>query len=59
MCVGEKRRIKIPPKLAYGDEGSPPKIPGMNVIVTFPLQIQNLPTVDFTSPSMFSKFKVD
>ncbi|KMZ66821.1 Peptidyl-prolyl cis-trans isomerase [Zostera marina] len=28
MCVGEKRRIKIPPKLAYGDEGSPPKIPG-------------------------------
>lgn len=52
MCVGEKRRIKIPPKLAYGDEGSPPKIPGMNVIVTLLLQIQNLQTINLTLPSM-------
>lgn len=28
MCVGEKRRLKIPSKLGYGDQGSPPKIPG-------------------------------
>ncbi|XP_042471936.1 peptidyl-prolyl cis-trans isomerase FKBP15-1-like [Zingiber officinale] len=28
MCVGEKRKLKIPAKLAYGAEGSPPKIPG-------------------------------
>ncbi|GAB4830301.1 hypothetical protein Ancab_019939 [Ancistrocladus abbreviatus] len=28
MCVGEKRKLKIPAKLGYGDHGSPPKIPG-------------------------------
>ncbi|GAB4841465.1 hypothetical protein Ancab_022181 [Ancistrocladus abbreviatus] len=28
MCVGEKRKLKIPAKLGYGDSGSPPKIPG-------------------------------
>ncbi|RAL54262.1 hypothetical protein DM860_001390 [Cuscuta australis] len=28
MCVGEKRKLKIPSKLGYGESGSPPKIPG-------------------------------
>ncbi|KAG9446022.1 hypothetical protein H6P81_012150 [Aristolochia fimbriata] len=28
MCVGEKRKLKIPAKLGYGDHGSPPTIPG-------------------------------
>ncbi|KAK4768203.1 hypothetical protein SAY87_003344 [Trapa incisa] len=28
MCVGEKRKLKIPAKLGYGPQGSPPKIPG-------------------------------
>ncbi|KAE8726515.1 Peptidyl-prolyl cis-trans isomerase FKBP2 [Hibiscus syriacus] len=28
MCVGEKRKLKIPAKLGYGELGSPPKIPG-------------------------------
>ncbi|KAG2644411.1 peptidyl-prolyl cis-trans isomerase FKBP15-1-like [Panicum virgatum] len=28
MCVGEKRKLKIPSKLGYGPQGSPPTIPG-------------------------------
>ncbi|XP_057872081.1 peptidyl-prolyl cis-trans isomerase FKBP15-1 [Cryptomeria japonica] len=33
MCVGEKRKLKIPSKLGYGDHGSPPKIPGGATLV--------------------------
>ncbi|XP_068665903.1 peptidyl-prolyl cis-trans isomerase FKBP15-2-like [Aristolochia californica] len=33
MCVGEKRKLKIPAKLGYGDNGSPPTIPGGATLV--------------------------
>ncbi|GAB2282437.1 hypothetical protein Dimus_016980 [Dionaea muscipula] len=33
MCVGEKRKLRIPAKLGYGDHGSPPKIPGGATLV--------------------------
>ncbi|KAG2423908.1 hypothetical protein HXX76_014961 [Chlamydomonas incerta] len=33
MCVGEKRKLKIPSHMGYGDSGSPPKIPGGATLV--------------------------
>ncbi|CAA6664105.1 unnamed protein product [Spirodela intermedia] len=33
MCLGEKRKLKIPAKLGYGAQGSPPKIPGGATLV--------------------------
>ncbi|XP_060620106.2 peptidyl-prolyl cis-trans isomerase FKBP11 [Anolis sagrei] len=32
MCVGEKRRVIIPPQLAYGKRGSPPAVPADAVL---------------------------
>lgn len=32
MCVGEKRKLKIPAKLGYGAQGSPPTIPGKSFL---------------------------
>ncbi|CAL5424861.1 unnamed protein product [Camellia sinensis] len=33
MCIGEKRKLKIPAKLGYGEQGSPPTIPGGATLV--------------------------
>ncbi|CAH0492389.1 unnamed protein product [Peronospora farinosa] len=33
MCIGEKRRLTIPSDMAYGDSGSPPKIPAKATLV--------------------------
>ncbi|KAL2080412.1 hypothetical protein ACEWY4_024205 [Coilia grayii] len=45
VCIGERRRVTIPPHLAYGEEGTGTKIPGSAVLV-FDVHV-----IDFHNPS--------
>ncbi|KAA0710375.1 Peptidyl-prolyl cis-trans isomerase FKBP9 [Triplophysa tibetana] len=45
VCIGERRRITIPPHLGYGEEGTGTSIPGSAVLV-FDIHI-----IDFHNPS--------
>ncbi|CAM5124114.1 unnamed protein product [Natator depressus] len=41
MCVGEKRRVIIPPQLAYGKRGSPPAVPA-DAVLQFDVELFGL-----------------
>ncbi|MGH0128451.1 UNVERIFIED_CONTAM: hypothetical protein FKN15_009240 [Acipenser sinensis] len=45
VCVGEKRRVTIPPHLAYGEEGTGTEIPGSAVLIF------DIDVIDFHNPS--------
>ncbi|XP_063574896.1 peptidyl-prolyl cis-trans isomerase FKBP10 isoform X1 [Pongo abelii] len=44
-CMGERRRITIPPHLAYGENGTGDKIPGSAVLIF------NVHVIDFHNPA--------
>jgi len=41
MCVGEKRKVSIPPDLAYGSKGVPGTIPPRSTLI-FTLELMSL-----------------
>lgn len=41
MCIGEERKLVIPPKLAYGILGAPPVI-SANAVLTFYVELVDI-----------------
>eukprot|EP01134_Creolimax_fragrantissima_P003638 CFRG3638T1 len=41
MCIGEKRKLKIPSEMGYGKSGSPPTIPG-DADLVFDIQLLDI-----------------
>ncbi|XP_072933492.1 peptidyl-prolyl cis-trans isomerase FKBP2 [Epargyreus clarus] len=45
MCEGEQRKLVIPPELAYGEAGAPPKIP-KSATLTFHVELVKIERKD-------------
>ena len=56
-CIGERRRITIPPHLAYGKEGVDDKIPPDSTLV-FYIKLLNIERVNYNELSLIGGFLV-
>ncbi|XP_033097516.1 FK506-binding protein 2-like [Anneissia japonica] len=55
MCMGEKRRLTIPPRLAYGDQGSGDKVPPGATLIFDVEMIEFKPNWRHGMPNTFRK----
>lgn len=57
MCVGEKRKLTIPPELGYGEKGAGNVIPG-GKIVSYPVVLTMFLVSNVSSSSYYYYFIV-
>jgi Ca2+-binding EF-hand superfamily protein len=58
MCVGEKRRLIIPPELGYGDQGLDGKIPGQATLI-FDIVLLDTEEEDLDPVNVFKQIDQD
>lgn len=56
MCVGEKRKLVIPPKLAYGEAGVEDAIPP-NATLTYVVDLMNMKQAKSKAPSAMERLE--